>query len=171
MTDYGRPGDQPIAAGTTGWTTETLKTYTDARFEAMKELMTSLTRESDRRYEQRFEDQQTAISAALAAARTAVDAALASAKDAVSKAEAAAEKRFEGVNEFRATLADQQRDLMPRPEAEQRMKTIEERLTKAEVALIASGSAKTGGKEMYLLLTGGVMFLLGAAATIYGLTK
>lgn len=40
---------------------------------------------------------------------------------AVQKLETATEKRFEGVNEFRAQLADQQRTLMPRQESELRM--------------------------------------------------
>lgn len=45
-----------------------------------------------------------------------VSAALSDADKAVAKAEAATEKRFEGVNEFRQTLADQAARLMPRAE-------------------------------------------------------
>ena len=40
------------------------------------------------------------------AMKVAIDAALAAADRAVNKAEQSTEKRFEGVNEFRATLAD-----------------------------------------------------------------
>jgi len=54
----------------------------------------------------------------------AVDAALAAAKEAVTKAEIASEKRFESINEFRGTLADQQRTLMPRTEAEKDAETF-----------------------------------------------
>ena len=53
---------------------------------------------------------------AFVVAEKAVQAALAAADRAVSKAELAADKRFESVNEFRKTLDDQQRTLMPRPE-------------------------------------------------------
>lgn len=48
---------------------------------------------------------------------------------AIQKAEAAAEKRFESVNEFRATLSDQQRDLATKSEVNLRFTAIEERLT------------------------------------------
>jgi hypothetical protein len=58
----------------------------------------------------------------------AVNAALAAADRAVAKAESAADKRFESVNEFRASLNDQARMLMPRAEAEQLQRTLNEKL-------------------------------------------
>lgn len=54
--------------------------------------------------------------------------ALASADKAVLKAEVAAEKRFESVNEFRATLSDQQRELATKTEVNLRFKALEDRL-------------------------------------------
>ncbi len=60
----------------------------------------ALLSEKDKRDEQRFQANKEAINAALLAA-----------EKAVAKAEAASEKRFEGVNEFRAQLADQARTL------------------------------------------------------------
>ena len=57
-------------------------------------------------YNRRFEDLDAKTTLALAAA-----------DKAVTKAEIATEKRFEGVNEFRQTLADQAGRLMPREEA------------------------------------------------------
>lgn len=97
---------------TTGWTVET----------AMDHVLTVL-RAYDARYEQRFAGQEKAIELGLSEQKSSVAAALISAERAVQKAEMAAEKRFESVNEFRSTLADQQRNLMPR----------------SEVAVIASG--------------------------------
>ncbi len=47
---------------------------------------------------------------------------------AVSKAEAASEKRLDAVNEFRATLSDQQRTLMPRSEVEALMKATNDKI-------------------------------------------
>jgi len=76
------------------WNVETLLTHLQA-----------LRAADDQRYGQRFDDQKIAVDAALSAA-----------KEAVIKAEMAAEKRFESVNEFRSTLADQQRTLIPRAE-------------------------------------------------------
>lgn len=77
----------------------------------------SMRDELDRRYQQRFIAQEQAVQAALT-----------SAKDAVHKAEMASEKRFEGVNEFRATLSDQASTFISRTEVDQRMKGIDEKV-------------------------------------------
>lgn len=125
----------------------------------------------DRRYEERYLASQTALQAALlaqkeafsinqiaaekgvntalAAAEKAVSAALAAADRAVAKAEMAADKRFEQVNEFRATLADQQRTLMPRAEVEVLMKAMTEKIeltSRGITSLVAErrGSWATG---------------------------
>jgi hypothetical protein len=73
--------------------------------------------EADKRYNQRFDAQEKAVAAALAAA-----------KEAVVKAEAASEKRFDSVNEFRATLKDQQTLLIPRTEVDAKLKALSDRL-------------------------------------------
>lgn len=96
---------------------------------------------SDRRYEQRFNDTKIAVDAALIAADKAVAAALAGQKEAVTKAEVAAEKRFESVNEFRNTLADQQRSLMPRSEVDVLFKNVNEK-----IAGMVEVANKTEGK-------------------------
>lgn len=105
------------------WDFLTLKEYVDSKFE-----------EADKRYEQRFMDSGTAVNAALQAA-----------EKAVTKAEAASEKRFESVNEFRATLADQQRTFIPRAEADLRMGTLE-----AQVQALMTGNLerRAGGAGM-----------------------
>lgn len=87
----------------------------EANVTALKELMD----ERDRSYIERFTSSErnvvTAMSAAekavataMTAAEKAVATAMAAAEKAVTKAEFAAEKRFDAVNEFRQTLADQQ---------------------------------------------------------------
>jgi hypothetical protein len=58
--------------------------------------------------------------------------ALAASDKAVIKAEAANEKRFENVNEFRATLADQQNTLLPRTEYTVQHKALVDRITDLE---------------------------------------
>jgi hypothetical protein len=79
-----------------GWTLDTLREHLVMVIDA-----------NNKRYEERFQSAQKAVDAALAAADRAVI-----------KAETAAEKRFEGVNEFRNTLGDQQRNLIPRSEVD-----------------------------------------------------
>lgn len=87
--------------------------------------------ETNRRNEERFRAQETAINAALLAQKTAIDAALAAADRAVTKAEVAAEKRFESQNEFRGQLKDQQANFVTRAE----LASIEKRFDEKIVAL------------------------------------
>jgi len=75
----------------------------------LKEFVLHLLEEREYRYSQRFDSQNAALS----------------------KAERAAEKRFEGMNEFRAAMGDQQRTMMPRAEAEIRLKAIEDRMSQS----------------------------------------
>ena len=79
--------------------------------------------------DRRFDDQDKAVQTALTSAEKAVVAALAAAKEAVSKAEIANDKRFDSVNEFRAQLADQTANLMPRSEYQVQHKALEEKLS------------------------------------------
>ena len=97
---------------------------------------------SDLRYQQRFEaqsdaltaaflSQQTAMQTALQAAKEAVQAALAAADRAVAKAETAADKRFEALNELRQMLNDMVATLITRVEAVQRFDGITEKVDSA----------------------------------------
>lgn len=83
----------------------------------MQPLLRDIIDANDRRYEQRFVDSKTAVEAALSAA-----------KEAVIKAEVAADKRFEGVNEFRAALSDQQIRLISRTEVQAILTGLEARI-------------------------------------------
>lgn len=74
---------------------------------------------------------EKALIAALAASEKALTAALASSEKAITKAEEANEKRFQSVNEFRATLADQQRDLCTKSEVQLRFNAVEDKLATA----------------------------------------
>jgi len=114
----GAGGVGPVSSG---WTVDT----------AVAHLLAVIAL-NDRRYEERFAQAQIALKAALDAQEKAVAAALASADRAVTKAEEASTNRFDAVNEFRATLADQQRTLMPRAEAEVILKGFADRLAVSE---------------------------------------
>jgi hypothetical protein len=76
----------------------------------------------------RFETQDRAVAAALAAQEKAVAAALAAAKEAVTKAENATERRFENSNEWRNTVETLQRTYMPRTEAVQVSSSMTEKI-------------------------------------------
>jgi len=105
--------------------------------------------ERDRRYTEQFAHVADNIAAAdsrlqiqIDAASEATERALASAERAVAKAETANEKRFESVNEFRGTLADAQRVLMPRLEAAALLKSLGDK-----VDLLTASRNETKGRD------------------------
>lgn len=149
---------------------------------ALKDWLNQLQIANDKRYEQRFDASQKALEAAFAAQKDAVNAAFAAQKEAinaalaaqdraVSKAETSAEKRFEGVNEFRAQLGDQQRTLMPRSEVDVLMRGINEKINQNSAAandkitqltkqLDGMISERRGGQAMWAFVVAGVMTLV-----------
>jgi hypothetical protein len=78
------------------------------------------------------------------AAKDAVKSALDSQKEAILKSEAANEKRFASVNEFRNTLSDQQRNLMPRAEVDILVKALENKSESNEKRIITLESKGSG---------------------------
>src|ERR1700675_3800421 len=84
----------PESAGTK-WNFDTFEKYINQRF---ADLSLQLR--------ERYEAQQTGVTAALAAAEKAVNAALIAAEKAVDKAEGAQQLRNEAQNEFRKSLSD-----------------------------------------------------------------
>jgi hypothetical protein len=139
--------------------------------ETLREHVIVLIAANDVRYEQRFEASQSAINAAFIAQQTAmqtaltaqklnVDKALDAADRAVTKAEVAAEKRFESVNEFRASLSDQQRTLMPRAEAELLIKTLSDRIEANTQALTTIRGQKSGMQGLWGYFVGAAGIVL-----------
>lgn len=84
-----------VPAESTGWNFTTFEKYMNQRF---GDLSLQLR--------ERYEAQQTGVTAALAAAEKAVNAALIAAEKAVDKAEGAQQLRNEAQNEFRKSLSD-----------------------------------------------------------------
>jgi hypothetical protein len=133
---------------------------------SLRDYLESLISERDRRYEQKFNDTKIAVDAALIAADKAVAAALAGQKEAVTKAEVAAEKRFESVNEFRNTLSDQQRNLMPRAEVDIITKSIADRLDKIENKIMMGEGKSTGIGSSWAMIVGGIAVLASVIALL-----
>lgn len=133
---------------------------------AKKENNESWTVTTLKEYMERgFEYQDKAVQAALAAQEKAVAAALTAAKEAVLKAEAASEKRFESVNEFRATLSDQTNTLMPRQEYTVQHKALEDKLTDLTNRLNKSDGVKQGSE----VTIGKIYAAVGVVAAIVGI--
>jgi uncharacterized membrane protein YfbV (UPF0208 family) len=117
--------------------------------------LVALLAEMDLRYQQRFDAQGQALTAALLAAEKAVQTALIAAEKAVTKAETATEKRFESVNEFRQTLSDQTASFPSRVE----LQALADRVTD-----LATRMDKTEGRSTGL--NAGWAYLLAAAAIV-----
>jgi hypothetical protein len=139
----------------------------------LKEYFLAIVTAYDKRYEQRFDASQKALEAALTAQKAAIDAAMASAERAVLKAEIAAEKRFEALNqqvlEFRGQLADQQRTLMPRAEAENRLAAMADKIGVLEgfrTEMLSKGIAKKEGYGVAVGIVGLVLTILSIASIV-----
>lgn len=132
---------------------------------------------TDLRYQQRFDAQSDALAAAFASQQTAmkvafdgaekaVNAALAAADRAVSKAELASDKRFESVNEFRKTLADQQATFMPRAEADVSHRGMNDKIEAMKQVLDRMIAEQLGVKGGWGYAVGVVGFVLAVGAVI-----
>ena len=119
-----------------------------------------LINERDKAYNQRFDAQEKAVAAALAAA-----------KEAVTKAESAAEKRFDSVNEFRNTLKDQQINLMPRSETIALLKALDEKTQSNDVRITQLISRSEGANWLWGVITGVGGLMAGVALAIVSLRK
>jgi len=124
----------------------------------------ALLAEMDLRYQQRFDAQGQALTAALTSAEKAVQTALSAAEKAVVKAETATEKRFESVNEFRQALTDQTQTFPSRIELQaltERVVELAARLDGAEGRNRGTAAAKAN-----LYLAGGLIIAAISTAVI-----
>jgi hypothetical protein len=131
----------------TGWSIETALDHMLAIVGEKDAHIRTLIDGNDKRYEERFLASQKALELGLAGTKTEIGAALVSADRAVQKAEVATEKRFESVNEFRGTLDNQQRTLIPRSEVDVIKSSLEEKITQLTKTLdeVRRGDALVGG--------------------------
>lgn len=121
----------------TNWNTATLKEWVD----------------------QRFNESDKAMSAALQAAQHAVD-----------KAEKATEKRFESVNEFRAALTDLTRSFVPRSEYEQRVKSMDATILRLEKEAALRAGAESKGEHLgktILSIIAIILSLVGVGVSVF----
>jgi len=160
--------------------TEAFKDHVEAQrlaVAALKAVMEAAQLAADLRYQQRFDAQSDALSAAFASQQTAMSTALvtaekavlvaqAAADRAVLKAEVASDKRFESVNEFRKTLADQQGTFMPRAEADVAHRALNEKLAGILKTVDAFTSERVGIRGGWGYAVGVVGFLLALGALI-----
>lgn len=129
-------------------------------FETLRQHLRGIMDERDKRYDE-----------ALRAVKESSSIALTAADRAVVKAETATEKRFDSVNEFRDTLADQQRTLMPRTEAELRFVALEKAIASLQLTQRGTAGTGEGTKAGWVLAVGVAGFVFGLVAFAASLFK
>jgi hypothetical protein len=102
----------------------------------------------------------------LVAQKEAIFLAQSAAAAAMIKAENATEKRFEGVNEFRLTLSDQQRAFIPRLEVENLYAAMNDRVTKLELRNQELNARQSGIGVGWAYVVAGLGFLGGAIGVV-----
>ena len=115
--------------------------------ETLKEHQAALFVEYEKRIEQRFADSHTAL-------RTALE---------------AADKRLDGMNEFRASLDDARRLQMPRSEIETQLKAVADRVDKLEATLTGSAGQQIGTKTGYGWAIGAVAVIAAILGVVSAL--
>lgn len=118
---------------------------------SLKEYVETLLREMELRNSQRFDAQEKAVSAALAAA-----------EKAVTKAETASEKRFDGVNEFRQSLSDQQATFARQDVVAAQLASMD-----ARVSALTTQGTETKGRGAGLTQAWGYVVALAAIAVAF----
>lgn len=161
------------------------QSVSETQLVSLKEYIYQIISERDRQYAQRFEAQQKAVdaalaaqdkataaafsaaekavAAALAAQEKATNAAFAAANSAVSKAELANEKRLDSVNEFRGQLKDQAALLATRTEVGVQFKAQGEKIETLNADIISMRARSEGASSLWALIAGAVGLLVGVA--------
>jgi hypothetical protein len=126
------------------------------RLDDMRAAVRSQSDDRLRMLDERYATQTKALDAAFKAAEQAVSVALANAEKATAKAEAAADRRLEGMNEFREALSDQTKTFLSRAEYNpahealaERVSAMNDRVSALELRLTSrldTAQGRTGGE-------------------------
>ncbi len=144
-----------------GWTITTLRLHLDA---VLAERSAKFDRELQA-IKDSIDLSQRNAEKSIAVVKEATVLAQQNAERAVLKAETATEKRLESVNEFRNTLSDQQKNLMPRSEANIQFKSLEDQIKILQELAIRRSGQTEGTSQVWTVLAGA----LGAAGTCFGI--
>jgi len=149
---------------------DALRAYTDAAIQHAADVAAISLAAAEKLTGQRFEDQQIAVAAAFAAQKEAIAAALAAQEKAVTKAELAAERRFEGVNEFRGQLSDQAATFMSRAEALLQIQTNADKIDALATRIDRTEGRSTGLNVGWTIAVSAVLLVGSIVAMIVALT-
>lgn len=117
--------------------------------------------------ETRIKDVEEKLTLRIADLEKSIGIALSSAERALNKAESATDKRFDGVNEFRSALYDNQRTFLPRLEYEQAHKNLADRIEVLTTRVTAREAETTGLGKGWIYLVGVMGFIATLVSIIY----
>jgi hypothetical protein len=173
---------------TMGWTLDSLASAMQRQIDDLRSMLNERYATQTRAVDAAFVAQSTAMATALTAAERLVQTAASATEKAIGKAELASDKRFEGVNEFRAQLRDQAATFLPRQEyaaghsalaervdaavdrQNERLGTVESRLDVVSTSLATERTVTTDrrlGVQLMTAIAGVVVFVLSVLVTIY----
>ena len=120
-----------------------------AYFTLWLERLETFYEERDRRYEDRFKAQETAVAAALASSEKLTGAAFAASKEAIVKAETAQTTYNTSHNDLTRKMDEQYKQMMPRPESDAKFEARDEKIEelKKEISVLREARSKSGGRE------------------------
>lgn len=95
---------------------------------SLKEYLEALLAQIEKRYDQRFEDADKAVQAALASAKEAVQAALAAAEKATVLAASGADEWRKSSNEWRGAMSDREKNFVTRVEHDQIVASLTDKI-------------------------------------------
>lgn len=158
------------------WTTDTLKAKTEGDLSSLEKFMLQQIKDIrddyDRRFkaqeadnDRRFAAQEKAVETAFAASQANIKQTADTAKEAVVKSELGVEKRSDAVYVTLSKLGDALAAVMPRAEAEERFKSLTEKLAEISDKVNNNESVDKGSQ----LTTGKMIAGLGVVATILGI--
>lgn len=122
---------------------------------SLREHIEALLREADKREQQRFEAQNLAIDAAMIAV-----------EKAMVEARTASEKRFEGTNEWRATVNDIIARNITRAETDARFEALMEKISLLQQRIDTREGTAGGMKSFWGYLVGAVGLTAAIAALL-----
>jgi hypothetical protein len=121
--------------------------------------------------EKRIEAAMLANRDRIIATDKAIDAVFASIKESVAKKEQADDRRFESVNEFRSTLSDSARLVMPRIESERMHQSTHEKIEELTKRMIRFEEQGRGSHQSWQTIVAAAGVIIPILSLIYLLTK
>ena len=155
-----------------GWTTDTLKEYFDARLIEAEKRLEGADTAADVRNEQRFTAQQQAVKDALTSQEKAVSAALVAAEKAVLVAETNAEKWRMNAHEWRASMLDREQRFASRIEMEAKFEGFSKEIAGLKESR-AEGSGEKGGRlsqqQLLMMIVSIIVALIVIGGAVVGI--